>query len=70
MKAMRPLPTSYFSEYADEEIGVRDRSYATNWKDYGFTRFLDYLRVLERHTLPNQTVCSSVEVPMVVLFVN
>lgn len=48
MKAMRPLPTSYFSEYADEEIGVRDRSYATNWKDYGFTRFLDYLRVLEK----------------------
>jgi cyclopropane fatty-acyl-phospholipid synthase-like methyltransferase len=48
MKAMRPLPTDYFTYYADEEIGVRDRSYATNWRDYGFSRFEDYLRVLDR----------------------
>ena len=49
MKAMRQLPTSYFSEYADEEIGVRDRSYSANWRDYGFSRFEDYLRVLDKN---------------------
>lgn len=48
MKSMKPLPPEYFTYYADEELGVRDRSYTSNWRDYGFSRFEDYLRVLAR----------------------
>lgn len=48
MRPIKPLPPEYFSNYADEEIGVRDRSYTSNWRDYGFSRFEDYLRVLEK----------------------
>jgi SAM-dependent methyltransferase len=43
---MKPLPSSYFSEYADPDAKINDRSYSKNWKDYGFERFRDYLKVL------------------------
>ena len=39
------LPSSYFDNYADP--GVKDRSYAANWKRYGFQLFDRYLGDLE-----------------------
>lgn len=39
------LPSSYFDNYADP--GVKDRSYAANWKRYGFQLFDRYLSDLE-----------------------
>ena len=51
--SQRPLPLSYFTEYADadnEDGGASDRSYATNWRDYGFSRFTDYQRLLRERS--------------------
>lgn len=45
-KKQQPLPLQYFAEYADDS---EDRSYAQNWRDYGFSRFTDYLRLLKEN---------------------
>jgi hypothetical protein len=39
------LPSSYFDNYADP--GVKDRSYAANWKRYGFQLFDRYMSEIE-----------------------
>lgn len=55
MKPMKQLPPEYFQFYADEQIGVSDRSYSSNWRDYGFARFQDYLKVLTQTYAPKPT---------------
>ena len=42
---MKPLPLDYFQNYADDD--VEDRTYQSNWRDYGFQRFEDYLKALK-----------------------
>lgn len=57
-----PLPMHYFENYADPDTDADtstdtdtdssssvdvDHSYAKNWRDYGFNRFNDYLRLLK-----------------------
>ena len=55
-----PLPMHYFEHYADDADDAEDiddaninkesksnSSYAKNWREYGFSRFTDYLRLLK-----------------------
>ena len=48
MKPVKPLGQEYFSNYADNDLDIRDRSYSENWRDYGFARLEDYLKILAR----------------------
>lgn len=50
---MKPLPLSYFDEYADDD--VEDRSYKSNWRDYGFNRLEDYFLELKSRYRPTPT---------------
>lgn len=55
MKLVRTLPDTYFDNYAEDCDGD-DKSYSANWKDYGFNRFTDYLKLLSRsYTSPPRT---------------
>ena len=48
---MPSLPRDYFDNYADD-IDDGDRSYSSNWREYGFHRFQDYLEALKSKYMP------------------
>lgn len=54
MKSVKPLPESYFSNYADSDAdGDSNANYDSVWRDYGFSRFTDYLKILSKSYSPN-----------------
>jgi hypothetical protein len=49
------LPSDYFDNYADDDSD--DRTYGSNWREYGFHRMEDYFHELDRRYLAHPRTC-------------